>query len=165
LVVVSQTAIAQTGAVQSLSLTQPTHLPLPSHTEPPLSWHFAPDVVFVVPQVPALHVFVWQAVVGFGQLVASLQETHLPLPSQTAPPLSEQVAPFTASVGAEQHPLVHADIAHVVDMQSEFFVHGDWQAGPPPLPLVLTPVVETVVVPIPLLEDLLVATPPVPEPP
>jgi hypothetical protein len=122
-------------------------------------------MVFVVPQVPALQAFVRQAVVGFAQLVASMHATHLPLPSQRVPPLSEQVVPFVVSVAAVQHPLVQAAIAHVVDMQSEFFVQGDWHAGPPPLPLLPTLVVETVVVPMPLEDLPVLANPPVPEPP
>jgi hypothetical protein len=166
LVVVSQLAVVQSlVGGQSEFWRQPTHFPLPSHTEPPLSWHIAPDMVLEAPQAPALHAFVWQAVVGSGQLVASMQATHLPLPSQTVPPLSEQVVPFIVSIAAVQHPLVQASIAHVVDVQSEFFVHGDWQAGPPPLPP-LPLVLATLVVPILLLEDLPVPLiPPVPEPP
>jgi hypothetical protein len=151
---------------QSVSKLQATQLPLPSQTEPPLSWHIVPVIVSVVPQVPAVHAFALQAVVGAGQLVASLHATQLPLPSHTVPPWSEHVVPFVAFF-AEQHPAVQLAIAQVVEVQSVAALHVFWHVGLPP-PLLLLLVTLTPLMPLLVVCALLVlacAAPPVAPPP
>jgi hypothetical protein len=77
-----------------------THAPLPSQTMPPLSEQTVPLETLLVPQVCAVasHVFTLHAVVCAGQSVGARHATHLPLPSQTLPPLSVHVVPLVASL-------------------------------------------------------------------
>jgi hypothetical protein len=58
-VLVLQVVVA---AGQSVGVVHATHMPLPSHTWPPLSVHGVPALAFVVLQQPALHALVTHAV-------------------------------------------------------------------------------------------------------
>jgi hypothetical protein len=82
------------GPPQSTSVSVPsfrpsmhvaaTHLPLPSHTVPPLSVHVVPFVAGVVPQQPAVHAASAHVVVGG---VQSLAEVHAFAPPAHPPPV------------------------------------------------------------------------------
>jgi hypothetical protein len=90
------------GGAQSLESTQPTQAPLPSQTAPPLSLHGvscgASSTMHM--KTVGLHKFAWQAVVVMGVQSAGDAQPgmHVPLPSQTLPPLSLHGVPRTATV-------------------------------------------------------------------
>jgi hypothetical protein len=90
-----------------------THLPAPSHTVPPLSEHASPIAVFVTTQALPVHATVAHRVPVAVQSSVWTHATHLPLPSQTLPPASEQLAPDVASVGVHAPP-EHAGVLHIV---------------------------------------------------
>jgi hypothetical protein len=86
--------------------------------------HVAPMFAFIVPQVLPVHVFDLQAVPVIGQSVGMAQATHLPMPSQTLPPLSAHVVPAVAFVPGAQQPIEHFSGAHVdCDMHWLSIVH------------------------------------------
>jgi hypothetical protein len=79
-----------------------TQLPVPSHTDPPLSLQGAPVVASFVPQVLAVHVADLHFVAGMGQSAGALHTTQLPLPSQTFPLLFVQSVPMFALAVPQQ---------------------------------------------------------------
>ena len=129
----------------------------PSQTVPPWSLHVVPSGAFVVPQTSAVHVETMQSDAGVGQSLGIMHATHLPLPSQTAPPLSVHLVSAAAFM-VPHAPMAHVAVTHVV------LVLGHSAAelqDAPPVPVVpLLLVVLPVLVVLPLL--LVVAAPPVP---
>jgi hypothetical protein len=156
-----QVAVVHAPEGQSAAALHATQLPLASQTDPPLSMHFVPADAFVMPHTEAVQVFVRHFVVGSGQSDAVRHATHLPLPSHSVPPWSEQGAPAFAWVGVQQ-PRVHALAEHDVDNaeQSLLCEHAmpPLHAPVPPLPLLLAP-------PTPLALGRPVPAPPCAEPP
>jgi hypothetical protein len=80
-----------------------TQLPLPSHTDPPLSLQVALVAAFSTAQALAVHSADLHFVVGSRQSVAALHATHLPAPSQSLPLLSVQSV-FMAALTVPQQP-------------------------------------------------------------
>jgi hypothetical protein len=96
---------------QSVGALQPTQLPFPSQTWPPLSEHVVPALELLVPQVwVEEHVLLLHKVPLAAQSVGALQATQFPLPSQIWPLLSEHVVPAFAllvpHVCVEEHVLL-----------------------------------------------------------
>jgi hypothetical protein len=107
-----------------------THLPLPSHTVPPLSEQVWVAGALVVEQAPPVHTAVEHTVPVDGQSVGERQATHLPMPSQNWPPLSLQPAPIMAFV-VPHTPLVQVGDTHVVDDEG----HSSATTQPTQVPL------------------------------
>jgi hypothetical protein len=84
------------GAMQSVAAKHAMQFPLPSHRDPPLSLHIVPDMAFVVPQHPSVHVAVAHVVVGAGQSVGIEHEvpaSHVgppPVPMPPTPPMPDE---------------------------------------------------------------------------
>jgi hypothetical protein len=93
----------------------PTQLPELLHCRPPLSVHAVPAVAGVGTQVCcAVHVRIEHAEPVAGQSVAMVHATHLPLPSQTLPPLSLHGVRRGAAAVSQQF-VVHAFVRQSVD--------------------------------------------------
>jgi hypothetical protein len=102
----------QLWPVQSALVLQATHVPVPSHTLPPLSVHVALAAVSVVPHVLLAHVEVRHAVLGAMQSVGALHPTHMPaeLPdgsAHTLPPAQVPAIGVWVGVGPLQVPWWH----------------------------------------------------------
>jgi hypothetical protein len=89
-----------------------TQLPVPSHTDPPLSLQVAPVAASFVAQALAVHSAALHFVVGIGQSVAALHATHLPLPSHSLPLLSVQSVPALALTVPQQPVLLQVSWIH-----------------------------------------------------
>lgn len=70
------------------------------------------SVVHAAPFALRVHLFDWQ-VPPVGQSPSTLHSTQVPLPSQTAPPLSVHVVPL-AAFAVPQQPVVHVFVTHEV---------------------------------------------------
>jgi hypothetical protein len=133
---------------QSLVWRQATHLPLPSHCVPPLSLQVMPEATLVVPQTPSVQVACWQVVMGCVHSAETMQATHLPLPSQWAPPLLVHLVSSGRGVPL-QHPAVHAAwVQSFGAVQLSAALHAVHVITPPVPIMVVVPVV----VPPPVLE-------------
>ena len=73
-----------------------THLPIPSQKVPPRSVQAVPFGAKVAVHMLVLQCGVAQAVPVAGQSASARQAAQMPLPSQSTPPLSEQVWPTGA---------------------------------------------------------------------
>lgn len=95
----------------------PTPMQLPEllHARPPLSVHAVPAEAAVGTQVCcAVHVGIEQAVPVAGQSLAMVHTTHLPLPSQTLPPMSAH-AVRRGALAVPQQPVAHVLVRQSVD--------------------------------------------------
>jgi hypothetical protein len=108
-----------------------TQAPLPSHTVPPFSLQATPSTRLSVLQawVVRSQTSSLQPVVT-GQSLASMHSTHLPPPSQTAPPWSLHSL-AAAALEVAQPPFLHTASAQVVPVAGQS-VAGFAQAGPAP---------------------------------
>jgi hypothetical protein len=78
---------------QSSGTRHCAHAPLPSQSFPPLSSHFVPDAVLVVPHAPPVQAGAWHEVIDAGQSVAARHAAHFPLPSHFVPLLVAHTVP------------------------------------------------------------------------
>jgi hypothetical protein len=101
-----------------------THRPMPSHTLPVPS-QAMPLLASVGTQAPpALHAGVAQTVPVAGQSSSARQARHLPLPSQSLPPLSEQLV-IGAALAVMHAPFEQVAVTHIVPVAVQ------WQSPHP----------------------------------